>query len=134
MLVLFPPIFFFMNTKIIFGYNFRVPLRFLVAEIIKNKSKSNPEFSLVLLQLQKHIKLTCNLRRSPALPLARANSGTNSVHFKGTSIWNNLIYLTNSIASVSEFKTNLKTLGNIGCSYLTCTKLAFFIALECVDL
>ena len=55
--------------------------------------------------------LSYNLRKGPSLSLPSAVlDGTNSVHFKGTLIWNNLPYFVKSSVSLFAFKTNLKTL------------------------
>ena len=95
-------------------------LRFLVTEILKSLSKTNPKFMWSYFSSK---NLPYNLRKVPSLSLPSAKStvyGTNSVHFKGTLIWNNLPYFVKSSASLSEFKRNLKTLGNIDCSCIIC--------------
>ena len=95
-------------------------LRFLVTEIFKSLSKTNPKFMWSYFSSK---NLPYNLRKGTSLSLPSAKStvyGTNSVHFKGTLIWNNLPYFVKSSASLSEFKRNLKTLGNIDCSCIIC--------------
>ena len=88
-------------------------LRFLVTEIFKSVSKTNPKFMWSYFSSK---NLSYNLRKGPSLSLPSAVlDGTNSVHFKGTLIWNNLPYFVKSIVSLFEFKTNLKTLGSIDC-------------------
>ena len=79
-------------------------LRFLVTDIFKNLSKTNPEFMWSYFSYK---NLSYNLRRGPALSLPSAKStvyGTTSVHFKGTLIWNNLQYFVKSSVSVFEFR------------------------------
>ena len=67
--------------------------------------------------------LSYNLRKRPSLSLSSAKStvyGKNSIHFKGTLIWNNLPYFVKSNASLFELKRKLKTLGSINYSHLIC--------------
>ena len=62
--------------------------------------------------------ITCNLRKGPILYLPSTYStycGTNSVHFRGSLIWNNLLRDIKSSKSVSEFKTKIQSFGNIDC-------------------
>ena len=95
-------------------------LRFLVTEIFKSVSKTNPKFIWSSFSSK---NLSYNLRKGPSLSLPSAKStvyGTNSVHFKGTLIWNNLPYFVKSSVSLFEFKRNLKTLGNMDCSCIIC--------------
>ena len=95
-------------------------LRFLVTEIFKFVSKTYPKFTWSYFSSK---NLSYNLRKGPSLSLTSAKStvyGINSVHFKGTLIWNNLPYFVKSSASVFQFKRNLKTLGSISCSCLIC--------------
>ena len=57
--------------------------------------------------------ISYNLRKGPILYLPSTHSayyGTNSVHFRGSLIWNNLPRNIESSKSVSEFKTKLRTL------------------------
>ena len=57
--------------------------------------------------------ISYNLRKGPILYLPGTHSayyGTNSVHFRGSLIWNNLPRNIESSKSVSEFKTKLRTL------------------------
>ena len=58
--------------------------------------------------------ITYNLRKGPILHLPSTHStyyGTNSVHFRGFLIWNNLPRDIKSSKSVSELKPQLRTLG-----------------------
>ena len=95
-------------------------LKFLVTKIFKLLSKTNPKFMWSYFSSK---TLSYNLRKGPSLSLTSAKStvyGINSVHFKGTLIWNNPRYFVKSSASVFQFKRNLKTLESIGCSCLIC--------------
>ena len=85
-------------------------LRILVTEIFKSVSKINPKFMWSYFSSQKE---PYNLRKGHCLSLPSAKStvyGTNSMHFKGTLIRNNLSYFVKSNASVFEHKKKLKTL------------------------
>ena len=76
-------------------------------------SKTNPKFMWSYFSSK---NLSYNLRKGPSLSLPSAVlDETNSVHFKGTLIWNNLPYFVKSSVSLFAFKTNLKTLGSIDC-------------------
>ena len=95
-------------------------LRFLVTEIFKSVSKTNPKFMWSYFSSK---NLSYNLRKGPSLSLPSAKSTvheTNSVHFKSMFIWKNLPYFVISSASVFEFKRNLKTLGSTDCSCIIC--------------
>ena len=96
------------------------PLKFLVTEVFKSVSKTNSKFMWSYFSSK---NLSYILGNGPCLSLPSVRStvyGTNSVHFKGTFIWNNLPYFAESTTSVFEFKRNLKTLGSIDCSCLIC--------------
>ena len=56
-----------------------------------------------------------------SLPPARSTYyGTNSVHFRGSLIWNNLSSYIKSSRSVCEFENNIKNFRDIDCGYLIC--------------
>ena len=60
--------------------------------------------------------ITYNLRKGPVLYLTSPHStynSTNSVHFRGSLIWNNLPRDTESSKSVSEFKTKIVKCSNM---------------------
>ena len=95
-------------------------LQFLVTEIFKSISQINPEF---MWSFFKPKKLSYSLRKGPILNLPKTQStfyGTNTIHFRGSLIWNNLPVKVKSSNSVFEFKTKIKNLGNIDCGYLIC--------------
>ena len=57
--------------------------------------------------------ISYNLRKEPILYLPSTHStyyGSNSVHFRGSMIWNNLPRDIKSSKSFSEFETKLRTL------------------------
>ena len=65
-------------------------LRFLVTEVYKSTSYLNPKF---MCSFFTHKEIPYNLRKGQVLSLPPARStyyGTNSVHFRGSLIWNNL--------------------------------------------
>ena len=95
-------------------------LGFLLTEIFKSISQISPEF---MWSFFKPKKLSYNLRKGPILNLPRTQStyyGTNTIHFRGSLIWNNLPAKVKSSNSVFEFKTKIKNLGNIDCGCLIC--------------
>ena len=95
-------------------------LRFLLTEIFKSISQINPEF---MWSFFKPKKLSYNLRKGPILNLPRTQStyyGTNTIHFRGSLIWNNLPAKVKSNNSIFEFKTEIKKLGSIDCGCLIC--------------
>ena len=67
-----------------------------------------------------------NLRKGPVLCLTSTHStyyGTNSVHFRGSLIWNNLSMDIKSSKSLPEFKTKIKNFGNIDCGCVIYSRL-----------
>ena len=76
---------------------------------------------MVILQIQRG---SYNLRRGPALfiPPARSTTyGTNSMHFRGSLIWNRLPNMLTS-RSISEFKNVIKKIGKIDCGCMICRR------------
>ena len=68
-----------------------------------------------------HKEIPYNLRRGYVLPLPPARStyyGTNSVHFRGSLIWDNLPGYIKSSRSVCEFKNNIKNFEDTDCGCL----------------
>ena len=71
-----------------------------------------------------HNNITCNLRKEPILYLPSTNLtyyGVNSVHSRGSPIWNNLPTDMKSSKSVSEFKTKIKNFGSVDCGRVICS-------------
>ena len=90
-------------------------LRFLVTEIYKSTTQRNPEF---MWSYFAYNNISYNLRKGPILYLHSMHStyyGTNSVHFRGSLIWNNPPRDNKSRKSLSEFKTKIENFGNIDC-------------------
>ena len=83
-------------------------------------SQINPKF---MWSFFKPKKLSYNLRKGPILNLPKTQStfhGANAIHFRGSLKWNNLPAKVKSSNSVFEFKTKIKTLGNMDCRCLIC--------------
>ena len=79
-------------------------LRILVTEIFKGVSKKNPNFMWSYFSSK---NVSYNLRKGPSLLLPSAKSTmyeTNSVHFKGTLIWNNVPILLNPVPQYLNLK------------------------------
>ena len=97
-------------------------LRFLLTEIYKSTGTFNPQF---MWSYFKYREVPYNLRRGPVLFIPPARStiyGTNSVHFRGSLIWNRLPNLVKSSRSISEFKNVIKKIGNIDCGCMICRR------------
>ena len=65
-----------------------------------------------------------NLRKGPILYLPSTQSTyyrTNSVHFRGSLIWNNLSKDIKSSKLLTEFKTKVKKFRNIDCGCVICS-------------
>ena len=83
---------------------------FKATEIYKGTTQINPEF---MWSYFSYNNITYNLRKEPMLYLPSTHStcyGTNSLHFGGFLIWNNLPRDIKSSKSVSELKSKLRTL------------------------
>ena len=68
--------------------------------------------------------MSYNLRQRPILGLPKTHSfyyGTNLAHFCGSLIWNKLPAAVNSSDLLSEFKNNIKGIGDIDWGSLICT-------------
>ena len=90
-------------------------LRFLLTEIYKSTATFNLQF---MWSYFKYREVRYNLRRGPVLFIPPARStiyGANSVHFRGSLIWNKLPNLVKSSRSILEFRNIIKKMGNIGC-------------------
>ena len=68
--------------------------------------------------------ISYNSRKGAILYLPSTNStyyGTNTVHFRGSLIWNNLPRDIKSSKLLSEFKTKIKKFRNIDCGCVICS-------------
>ena len=95
-------------------------LRFFLTEFYKSTSYLSPK---CMCSFFTHKEVPYNLRKGQVLSLPPARStcyGTNSVHFRGSLIWNNLPSYIKSSRSVCEFKNNIKNFRNIDCGCLIC--------------
>ena len=52
--------------------------------------------------------------------------GLNSVHFRGSILWNKLPSSIKNSQTINEFKAKLKKLGSIRCTYSVCVVETFF--------
>ena len=96
-------------------------LPFLVTEIHKTTAQINLEFKWPYFT---YSNISYNLRKGPILYLPSTHStyyGTNSVHFRGSLIWNNLSRDIKSSKLLTEFKTKVKKFGNIDCGCVICS-------------
>ena len=91
-------------------------------KIYKSRTQINPEFMWPYFTYN---GISFNLRKGPILYLPSTHStyyDTNSVHFRGSLIWNNLPRNIKSSKSLSEFKTKVKNFGNIDCGCVICSQ------------
>ena len=95
-------------------------LKFLLIEIYKSIINANPAFMWPYFEFKdSHY----NLRKGPSLVLPKAQTtyfGTNTSHFRGSLIWNNLPNIIKNSTSVLDFKKNIGKLGNIACGCQIC--------------
>ena len=95
-------------------------LKSLVSEVYQSTSYFNPK---VMCSFFTHKEIPYNLRKGQVLSLPPARTtyyGTNSVHFRGSLIWNSLPGYIKSSRSVCEFKNNTKNFRGIDCGCLIC--------------
>ena len=95
-------------------------LRFFIVEVYKSTSYLNLTF---ISSFFTHKGILYNLRKGQVLSLPPARStyyGTNSVHFQGPLIWNNLPSYIKSSRLVCEFKNNIINFRDIDCGCLIC--------------
>ena len=96
-------------------------LRFLLTEVCKSASYLNPTFMRSFIT---HKEIPYNLRKDQVVSLPPARStyyGTNSVHFRGSLILNNLpSYIKSSRSVCEEFRNNIKNFRYIDCGCLIC--------------
>ena len=95
-------------------------LKFLINEIYKSTLYLNPKF---MSSFFTHKEISYNLSKSQMFSLPPVRStycGTNTVHFRGSLIWNNLPNYIKSRASVCEFENNKKNFRDIDSGCLIC--------------
>ena len=72
--------------------------------------------------------LPYNLGNGNSLQLPHVKShrfGINSLHFRGSMLWNNIPFSVTNSETLTGFKNKLKTLGNIHCTCVVCLKKCF---------
>ena len=97
-------------------------LWFLLTEIYRSTGTLNPQF---MRSYFKYREVAYNLRRGPVLLIPPARStiyGTNSVHFRGSLIWNKLPILVKYSRPISEFKNIIKKIGNTHYGCMICRR------------
>ena len=95
-------------------------LQYLALKVFKYLMHLNPEFiwsyfneNPIPYDLRKGIKVFL-----PPVKLFRF--GLNSIHFRGSILWNNLPSSVKNSQTINEFKVKLKNLGNIHCTCGMC--------------
>ena len=95
-------------------------LKHLAVEVYKSLTNSNPEF---IWPFFKNKSIPYNLRNGNIciLPPARSSHyGINSVQFRGSLLWNNLLISVKERVSVKEFKQKLNHVQKIYSSCVAC--------------
>ena len=95
-------------------------LQYLALEVFKSPVHLNPEFmwsyfneNPLPYDLRKEIKVFLP-------PVQSFRFGLNSIHFRGSILWNNLPSSMENGQTINEFKVKLKNLGNIHCTCSVC--------------
>ena len=102
------------------GLYFRAFEQYLALEVFKSLMHLNPEFmwsyfneNPIPYDLRKGIKVFLP-------PVKSFRFGLNSIHFRGSILWNNLPSSIKNSLTINEFKVKLKNLRNIHCTYGVC--------------
>ena len=95
-------------------------LQYLVLEVFKSLMLLNPEFMWFYFNEN---PIPYDLKRGTKVflpPVTSFHLGLNSVHFKGSMLWNNLPLSIKNSQTINEFEAKLKNLGNIHCTCRVC--------------
>ena len=95
-------------------------LQYLALEVFKSLMHLNPEFMWSYFNEK---PITYDLRKGTKVflpPVKSFRLGLNSVHFRGSILWNNLPSSIKNSQTINEFKVKLKNLGNIHCTCGVC--------------
>ena len=95
-------------------------LQYLGLEGFKSLMDLNPEISGLTL-MRTLFRLTYKKGIKVFLPPVKSfRFGPNSIHFRGSILWNNLPSSIKNSQIINEFKVKLKNLGNIQCTCGAC--------------
>ena len=95
-------------------------LQYLALEVFKSLMHLNPEFMWSYFNEK---PITYDLRKGTKVflpPVKSFRLGLNSVHFRGSILWNNLPSSIKNSQTINEFKVKLKNLGNTHCTCGVC--------------
>ena len=95
-------------------------LQYLALEVFKSLMHLNPEFMWSYFNEK---PITYDIRKGTKVflpPVKSFRLGLNSVHFRGSILWNNLPSSIKNSQTIYEFKVKLKNLGNIHCTCDVC--------------
>ena len=95
-------------------------LQYLALEVFKSLMHLNPEF---MWSYFNENPLPYDLRKGIKVflpPVQSFRFGLNSIHFRGSILWNNLPSSMENSQTINEFKVKLKNLGNIHCTCSVC--------------
>ena len=99
----------------------------MALEVFKSLMHLNPEFMWSYFNEK---PITYDLRKGTKVflpPVKSFRLGLNSVHFRGSILWNNLPSSIKNSQTINEFKVKLKNLGNIHCTCGVCRWDVFII-------
>ena len=91
-------------------------LQYLALEVFKSLMHLNPEF---MWSHSNENPIPYDFRKGTKVFLPTVKSfrfGLNSVHFRGSILWNNLPLSIKNSQTTNQFKAKLKNLGNIHCT------------------
>ena len=95
-------------------------LQYLALEVCKSLMHLNPKFMWFYFNEN---PIPYDLREGSKVFLSPVKSlrfGLNSIHFRGSILWNNLPSSIKNSETINEFKVKLKNLGNIHCTCGVC--------------
>ena len=91
-------------------------VQYLVLGVFKSLMQLNPEF---MWSYFNENPISYDLRKEINVflpPVKSFRFGINSIHFRGSILWNNLPSSIKNIQTINEFKVKLKNLENIHCT------------------
>ena len=95
-------------------------LQYLALEVFKSLMHLNPEF---MWSYFNENPIPCDLRNRIKVflpPVKLFRFGLNSIHFRGSILWNSLPSSIKNSQTINAFKVKLKNLGNIHCTCGVC--------------
>ena len=95
-------------------------LQYLALEVFKSLMHLNPEFMWSYFNEKSILYDLRNGTKVLLPPIKSFRLGLNSVHFRGSILWNNLPSSIKNSLTINKFKAKLKNLRNIHCTCGVC--------------